>query len=79
MHKNIKLKDYSRSVYFQTLEELKITLEHDFKGRHVAIHLTSPRGIVAPYFITVTSDGDVVETYGNNPPVNWDLLEQVLQ
>lgn len=79
MHKNIKLKDYARSVYFQTLHELKVTLEHDYKGRHVAIHLRSPRGMVAPFFVSVKADGEVVETYGSNPPVNWDLLEQVLQ
>lgn len=78
MHKNIKLKDYSRSVYFQTLEELKVTLEHDYKGRHIAIHLTSPRGMVAPYFVSVLPCGEVVETYGNNIPINWELLEQVL-
>lgn len=78
MPKSIKLKDYSRSVYFPTLNELKLTLQHDYLGRHVAIHLKSKRGLTAPFFVSVKDDGEVVETYGSSRPVDWDLLEKVL-
>lgn len=78
MPKSIKLKDYSRSVYFQTLSELKLTLQHDYIGRHVAIHLKSKRGLTAPFFVSINDDGEVVESYGSMRPVDWDMLEKVL-
>lgn len=76
--KAIKLKDYSRSKYFNSLNELKVTLEHDYHGRHVAIHLKNKRGMIQPFFVSITDSGEVVESYGNNRPVDWELLQQLL-
>lgn len=71
----IKIKDYGNDVAVPSIMQLKTILEQDYRGRHVAVHLKSRRGgSTTPVFVSVSSAGEVLESYGKQRPVDWDRL-----
>ncbi|MDM1717376.1 hypothetical protein [Thiopseudomonas alkaliphila] len=76
MKKSIKIKDYARSIYFKSLEELKIILEHDYVGRVITVHLTAKSGKLMPPCRYVITDEGVQELCGRD--LKWDRLALAL-
>lgn len=78
MKTSIKIKDYSRSRYFSSLEELRVILEHDYLDRVVTLHLRASSGsLIPPSRLVVTPNGQVQEIYGTD--LEWDGLALILK
>lgn len=74
---NLKIKDYSRSKYFNSVLELKTVLEHDYLGRHVAIHYKTLTGFIQVLFVSVSDDGIITDSYKSNE-IDFDEIAQNL-
>lgn len=78
MKTNIKIKDYSRSRYFNSLEELKTILEYDYMDRVITLYLKASSGkLIPPCRLVITPEGYIQETCGND--LQWDRLALTLE
>ncbi len=78
MKTNIKIKDYSRSRYFNSLEELKTILEYDYMDRVITLYLKAGSGkLIPPCRLVITPEGYIQETCGND--LQWDRLALTLE
>lgn len=71
---NLKIKDYSRSKYFNTVFELQTVLQHDYTGRHVAIHYKTNSGMISVIFVSVSDEGLITDSYKGHE-INFEEIE----
>lgn len=74
---NIKIKDYSRSRYFNSILELETVLKHDYLGRHVAIHYRTKTNFIQVVFVSVSDTGVITDSYKGDE-INFDQIESDL-
>lgn len=74
---NIKIKDYSRSKYFDSILELKTILKHDYLGRHIAIHYRTKTNFIQVIFVSVSESGVITDSY-KGEEINFDQIESDL-
>lgn len=59
----IKIRYNSKDQTCKDLAELRSVLSRDYIGRHVAVHVTHPNGMVKVYYASVDDLGRVLHTY----------------
>lgn len=74
---NIKIKDFSRSKYFNSVLELKTVLQLDYPGRHIAIHYVTKSGMVAVVFVSVDENGCITDSYKGHE-IDFEEIESKL-
>lgn len=71
---NMRIKDYSRSVYFHDVLSLKTILSLDYRGRDLVFFFEN-EDTRKKIHISVDKDGEVKYTHGQRKPVDFDSLE----
>lgn len=75
----LKIKDFGRDVEFNSVSELRKSLEENYKNNHVTILYTSkPHGLTHSVFVSVKDDGSITKTYGNQEFVDFREIESNL-
>ncbi|MBO1897676.1 hypothetical protein HNW13_018215 [Shewanella sp. BF02_Schw] len=57
------IKQFTKKVYCNSAEEVKVTLKREFRGTHVSLQEPSASGINRICFLTVLPTGAIIDTY----------------
>lgn len=75
----LKIKSPDREEEFKSLAELRVALEDRYRERHVSIKYSSkPHGLMREIYVSVESDGAVVNTFGSKDFVEFKKIESEL-
>lgn len=69
------IRKFALRVPCDDIHALQSVLKDDFKGESVSIEFRRSTGIIHSLFVDVTEEG-VVESYGQQKPVDFDKLAQ---
>ncbi len=67
----IKIKDFGKDRIVGSVGELKDVLCKEYKNQHVGIFYKLPNGVARQAYVSVTSEGAIIETYGAKGPVDF--------
>jgi hypothetical protein len=65
--KTIMLRVNHTQLAFSCEGRLAKALINDYKGSHVSLIEKKSSGVKVPYFVSVTDDGELVDTYTGEP------------
>lgn len=75
----LKIKNFGKDLSFGSVEELKDALVNEFKGKDTSVVFrTKPNGMLATVFVSVSEDGVIRESYGEESVVDFDAISERL-
>lgn len=79
MSAQIRVKDFGKSIPFNSIEDMRSTLQREYTGKSVSVVIQgAERGNKKLLFISVTDKGVIEETYGEKKTVNFSELSSYL-
>lgn len=57
------IKKFTKKIPCNSLEEVKVTLQSEFRGNHVSLLEPSDSGVNRITFLTVLPTGSIIDTY----------------
>lgn len=71
----LKIKNFGKDRAFNNVDELRDALAKDYQGMHVSIVYSSkPNGLLKTVFASVSDDGTVHHSYGDESEVDFNLI-----
>ena len=71
---SIVIKNFSADREVSSVDELKRVLAKEYRGKSISVVHRKRSGMKAVTFVCVNKDGNMIETYGNRKPVDFEKI-----